>query len=162
MQSAIRRLVDTDIETVVALSLLAWAPVFASFEVELGPEIYRLLYPNWRSAQASAVQAACRAPENDVWVAVIDARPVGFVAVGYVDEGGARAGEIDMIAVDPGYQGEGVGTSLVDRAVTEIKSRGVDLAVIATGGDPGHAPARALYEKLGFDALHQVRYYRRL
>jgi hypothetical protein len=50
----------------------------------------------------------------------------------------------------------------VQRAVTEIKARGVDLAVIATGGDPGHAPARALYEKLNFNALHQVRYYRKL
>ncbi len=162
MQSAIRRLVDTDIETVVAFSLAAWAPVFASFEAELGSEIYRLLYPDWRSAQASAVEAACGAPENDVWVAVVDARPVGFVAVCYVDEAGTRAGEIDMIAVDPGYQGAGVGASLVERAVSEIRSRGVELAVIATGGDPGHAPARALYEKLHFGALHQVRYYRKL
>jgi hypothetical protein len=24
------------------------------------------------------------------------------------------------------------------------------MAVIATGGDPGHAPARALYERFGF------------
>jgi GNAT superfamily N-acetyltransferase len=158
MLSTIRRLVHTEIETVVA----AWAPVFASFELELGPEIYRMLYPDWRSAQASAVEAVCRAPENDVWVAVIDAREVGFVAVGYVDEGGTRAGEIEMIAVDPGYQGAGIGASLVNRAVTEIKSRGVDLAVVATGGDPGHEPARALYEKLHFDALHQVRYYRKL
>lgn len=162
MQSTIRRLVHTDIETVVAFSLAAWAPVFASFEVELGPQVYRLLYPDWRSAQASAVEAACRAPGNDVWVAAVDARPVGFVAVCYVDEGGTRAGEIEMIAVDPGYQRAGVGASLVNRAVTEIESRGVDLAVIATGGDPGHAPARALYEKLHFDALPQVRYYRKL
>jgi hypothetical protein len=29
-------------------------------------------------------------------------------------------------------------------------------------GDPGHAPARALYEKLGFKPLPLVRYYPRL
>jgi hypothetical protein len=32
---------------------------------------------------------------------------------------------------------------------------------VATSGDSGHAPARALYEKLGFRALPLMRYYRR-
>jgi ribosomal protein S18 acetylase RimI-like enzyme len=87
---------------------------------------------------------------------------VGFVAIGYVNEAATRAGEIHMLAVDPDHQRAGVGASLVRRAVTEIKSRGVDLAVIATGADTGHTPARALYDKLNFTALHQVRYYRKL
>jgi GNAT superfamily N-acetyltransferase len=160
--STIRRLGKTDVETVVAFSLAAWAPVFASFEVELGHEVYRLVYPDWRSVQAGAVEAVCRAPDKEVWVAVVDARPVGFVAVGFFDEGDARAGEIYMLAVAPGYQGAGVGAALVHRAVSEIKSQGVELAVVATGGDSGHASARALYEKLDFHALHQVRYYRKL
>ena len=64
-----------------------------------------------------------------------------------------------MIAVDPAHQNAGLGTSLMERAVTEIRARSVDLAVIATGGDPGHAPARALYEKFDFKPLAQVRYY---
>lgn len=34
------------------------------------------------------------------------------------------------------------------RAVTEIKTRGVDLAVVNIGGDHEHAPAGTLYEKL--------------
>jgi GNAT superfamily N-acetyltransferase len=162
MQSTIRRLIDTDVETVVTFSLAAWAPVFAGLEVELGQEVYHLVFPDWRSMQAGTVEAVCRAPENDVWVADVDARPVGFVAVGYVDEGAARAGEIHMLAVDPDHQRAGVGASLVRRAVTEIESRGIDLAIIASGGDPGHAPARAVYETLDFKGLQQVRYYRKL
>jgi GNAT superfamily N-acetyltransferase len=162
MQGTIRRLIDADVDTVVAFSLDAWAPVFASFEVELGQAVYDLVYPDWRTAQASAVEAVCRAPANQVWVAVVDARPVGFVAIGFVDEGGASAGEISMLAVDPVHQGAGLGAALVDRAVTEIKSQGVELAVIATGGDAAHAPARALYDKLSFTAVRQVRYYLRL
>ena len=162
MPTTIRRLVEADVVSVVAFSLEAWAPVFACIELELGQEVYRLLYPDWRSAQAGAVEAACRAPENDVWVAVVGARPVGFLALCFVNEDAARVGEIRMLAVDPAYQRAGVGASLVQRAVTEIKSRGVELAVVATGGDPGHAPARALYEKLDFDPFRQVRYYRKL
>jgi len=67
-----------------------------------------------------------------------------------------------MIAVDPAYQHQGVGASLMQHAVAEIEAKGLDLAVIATGGDPGHAPARALYERFDFKPFPQVRYYRRL
>ena len=160
--STIRGLADTDIDTVVTFSLAAWAPVFASMEAELGPDVYRLVYPDWRSAQASAVEAVCRTKQNEVWVAVVDGRPVGFVATGCVEEGGARAGEISMLAVDPDHQSAGVGASLMHWAIDRIKSLGLDLVVIGTGGDPGHAAARALYEKLDFKAFRQIRYYRRV
>ena len=87
---------------------------------------------------------------------------MGFVAVGFIDEEASRAGEIHMIAVDPAHQGAGVGASLIQWALTETKAEGVDLAVVATGGDRGHAAARALYEKLDSSPLHLVRYYRTL
>ena len=158
----IRRLAEHDVEPVVALSLAAWEPVFASLERELGQPVYDALFPDWRRAQAAAVEAVCRAPEHDVWVAVVDGRPVGFVAAGLVDEDAARAGEIHMVAVDPAHQGAGHAHALMEQALGAIKARGVDLAVVATGGDRGHAPARALYERLGFRALPLVRYYRQL
>jgi ribosomal protein S18 acetylase RimI-like enzyme len=162
MRTTIRRLVDADVEAVVAFSLDAWAPGFAGIEGELGTEVYRLLFPDWRSAQAGAIEAVCRAPDNDVWVAVVEDRPVGFIAVKYVDEDAVRAGEIEMVAVAPASQRTGVGAELIERAVAEIKAAGVHLVVIGTSGDPGHAPARALYEKLGFNGFRHVRYYRRL
>ena len=77
------------------------APVFASLEGELGSHTYGLLWPDWWSAQARAVEAACREPENGVWVAVVDGRPVGFVVVRLVNEDAARVGEVPMFAVDP-------------------------------------------------------------
>ncbi|MCV2488161.1 GNAT family N-acetyltransferase [Geodermatophilus sp. YIM 151500] len=162
MHTTIRRLEEADVAPVVRLSLTAWEPVFASFEAQLGPTVYRMLFPDWRSAQARAVETTCRAPDHDVWVADADGRPVGFVAVTEIEEDAARAGEIVMTAVDPAVQGAGVGTALLDHAVGEISARGLRLAVVATGGDPGHAPARALYERRGFRPLPLVRYYRPL
>jgi hypothetical protein len=38
----------------------------------------------------------------------------------------------------------------------------MDIAVVETGGDPGHAPARALYEASGFTHLPIARYFRLL
>jgi len=158
----IRRLADADVAAVVAFSVDAWAPVFESLEAEMGTEVYGAIYPNWRASQAAAVEGVCTAQENDVWVAVVDDRPVGFVAVSIIDEDAAKAGEIHMVAVDPADQGAGIGASLVQHALDAIKAQGIDLAVVATGGDPGHAPARALYEKFGFNPLQLVRYYRAL
>ena len=38
----------------------------------------------------------------------------------------------------------------------------MDIAVVETGGDPGHAPARAAYESAGFTVLPIARYFRLL
>lgn len=34
--------------------------------------------------------------------------------------------------------------------------------MVATGGDPGHAPARRTYERLGFAPPPLVQYYKKL
>ncbi len=162
MRVTIRPLTDADVAPVVAFSLAAWLPVFEGIEAELGPEVHRMLFPDWRSAQAQVITALCTAPDTDAWVAVVDDRPIGVVVVREIDEDAARAGEIALLGVDPAHQGAGVGSSLVERALAEITGAGLDLAVVATGGDPGHAPARALYEKLRFNAFRHVRYYRKL
>ncbi|RBY76396.1 GNAT family N-acetyltransferase [Geodermatophilus sp. TF02-6] len=153
---------DADLDAVVALALDAWTPVFASMTAAMGAAAFRLVYPDWRSAQATAVAEVCRAPGNDVWVADLDGEPVGFVAVRWTEEGATPVGEVEMIAVAPGSQRSGIGSLLLDRAVAEMTARGVPLAVIGTGGDPGHAPARALYERHGFTGLPLMRYYRPL
>ena len=50
----------------------------------------------------------------------------------------------------------------MDRSVDHMRERGMDIAALGTGGDPGHAPARALYEALGYTALPGVRYLKLL
>lgn len=66
-----RALALDDIDAVVAFALRAWAPVFASFQQVLGPEIYQQLYPNWLTSQARAVEAVCRDEHTRVWVAAL-------------------------------------------------------------------------------------------
>ena len=156
----IRPLREDDVDAVVAFGVEAWEPVFASFERELGPRIYAAMFPDWRASQAKVIADGCRADEHRTLVAVDDDRPVGFAVIGPVDEDAAKAGELHMIAVDPARQGEGIAAALMERALEEIRALGVDLAVIGTGGDAGHAPARALYERFGFRPLPLVRYYR--
>ena len=89
-------------------------------------------------------------------MAEADGRVVGFVNVIFDEPG--RSGEIYMIAVDPQIQRRGVGSLLTEKALDEMRARGIDLAIVATGGDPGHAPARATYDRAGFTPIPQVWY----
>lgn len=159
MTTSIRTLRPGDVPAVVEFSVRAWQPVFESFARVMGPEIYQRIYPDWQTIQAEAVGEACRADGNRVWVAEADGRPVGFIVVVIHDE---NRGEIYMVAVDPGYQDQGIGFRLVCFAVERIAELGIPLAEIGTGGDPGHAPARHVYEKAGFTAVPQVLYYKAL
>jgi len=123
----------------------------------LGARVNSLVYPDWAASQEDDVRRACSQPETQVTVAVDGETVLGFATVVVHSK---QFGEIDMIAVDPAAQGRGVARALMEHALTQIREAGCSLAVVATGGDPGHAPARALYEATGFTALPLVRYYR--
>jgi hypothetical protein len=47
------------LDSVVALALRAWEPVFRSIAEAKDPEVFRHFYPDWRVDQAKAVEAAC-------------------------------------------------------------------------------------------------------
>ncbi len=164
MPGTIRPLAESDVDAVVELSLRAWTPVFESFRTVMGEAVYRHLYPDWRAMQAAAVEGVLRDAGTSTWVAEDGGRPVGFVAVVHHDEthGEPNSSEIDMVAVDPEHQRRGIADALIAHAVEEARAHGSVLAVIGTGGDPGHAPARAAYEKAGFRPFPQVRYYKML
>ena len=127
----------------------------------LGNDIDRRLHPDWKASQAEEVRSVCANEERDVFVAVSDGRPVGFVAIALnaFHEG---MGMIDIIGVDPDYQRRGVGSRLTEFAAEHMRSHGMDIAVVETGGDPGHLPARAAYEESGFTLLPIARYFRLL
>jgi GNAT superfamily N-acetyltransferase len=91
----------------------------------------------------------------------LDGRPVGFVAVA-LNAFHERMGVIDFIGVDPDYQRRGISSRLTQVAIDHMRRQGMDIAVVATGGDPGHAPARAAYEEAGFTLLPISRYFRLL
>lgn len=148
-------------EAVVRLSLRAWEPVFDSIQNALDTDVYQAFYPNgWRVSQQKAVEEVCAAEDTNVWIAIDAGAAVGFVAVKLHLED--RMGEVYMVAVDPDFQGRGIGTTLMEFALGWMKDAGMSIAMVETGGDPGHAPARRTYEKLGFGLLPIARYFKKL
>ena len=161
MRPRIRPFEDRDAEAVVDLSLRTWTPVFASLEQVLGSDIFGRLHPDWREDQRRAVQEVCAEIKGRVWVAEVDGATVGFVATGVFDPERSM-GEISMLAVDPDYQDGGIGTALAEFALERLKDAGMRVAMVETGGDPGHAAARRTYEKAGFVLLPIARYFKNL
>jgi ribosomal protein S18 acetylase RimI-like enzyme len=150
---------DQDLADIVHLSLLAWEPIFRSFEHILGLELYTTMYPDWRKSQQEGVETVCRGKAK-VLVAETDGHVVGFVAYEVREQD--ERGEVLLLAVHPEYQRLGIGTELNVMALQKMQEAGVKMAVVETGGDSAHAPARRSYEKAGYTALPIVRYFKDL
>ncbi|MGL5872639.1 MAG: GNAT family N-acetyltransferase [Xenococcaceae cyanobacterium] len=157
------------LDAVIHLSLRAWKPVFDSIQNAMDADVYQAFYPdNWRVSQQKAVEDVCAAEDTNVWIAKVFDRPevndagstVGFVAVKLNLED--SMGEIYMVAVDPNFQGRGIGSTLIEFALNWMKDAGMSIAMVETGGDPGHAPARHTYEKAGFELFPVARYFKKL
>jgi ribosomal protein S18 acetylase RimI-like enzyme len=143
-----------DAERIVAFSLAAWSPVFESFRAVLGMALFDRVHGDWRTRQAAAVAQALE--HHETWVSLERDVVTGFVSVKF--DAADKSGEIYMMAVDPAYQRRGTATALTEHALSAMRRRGLDLAIVATGGDPGHAGARATYQRAGFVACPQVWY----
>src|SRR5689334_20497020 len=106
MDLSIRPFSNDDMDAVVDLSLLAWEPVFQSFEQVLGSAIYTLTYPEWQRQQREVVMQYCQSQaERSVWVADIAGTVAGFIV--YELNHATKTGEVMLLAVHPTYQNEG-------------------------------------------------------
>jgi GNAT superfamily N-acetyltransferase len=161
MDLTIRPLASDEVAALGELSVQAWEPVFASFRQVMGPEIFPLVYPDWQRQQREGVVGVCSdSARFTTLVAVVDEAVVGFIA--YEIDLENQTGEVYLLAVHPDHQNHGIGYALNMQALDEMKARGIRLAIVGTGGDPGHAPARRTYEKAGYSGLPLVRYYKSL
>jgi ribosomal protein S18 acetylase RimI-like enzyme len=161
LKVVIRPVRDEDVEPLVQLTLAAFVPNFRSFQAMLGPAVYELIWPDWQSSQRKGVETLCRdRDKHAVWVAEADAAPVGFIACEL--NPAERTAEVQLIAVRPDHQNQGIGTALNALALERMKESGVRLVHVDTGGDDSHAPARRAYEKAGYVAMPLVRYFKDL
>jgi GNAT superfamily N-acetyltransferase len=160
----IREATKADVGALVELTLLAFAPVFDSFQKLLGPAVYTAIWPDWRRSQSEAVETLCSDEGRTVLVAEVGGAAVGFIAyeVGRDEAADRVTGEVLLLAVHPDHQNLGIGTRLNERALDAMRDAGVTLAKLEAGGDASHAPARRSYENAGYVGLPVVRYYRKL
>lgn len=145
----------------LTLSLRAWAPVFEKLKHAVQPYVYQAFYPDgWQVRQAADILSFLEAEGDKVWVAVEAESALGWVGVRLHPED--RMGEIYIIAVDPAQQRRSIAKRLITHALSEMRSAGMEIAMVETGDDPGHAPSRATYERTGFERWPVARYFRKI
>jgi ribosomal protein S18 acetylase RimI-like enzyme len=153
---AYRPATEQDLEPIVAIARLIWhMGVGAALE-----QCYGLIGGKpWQDYIAQSMHTAvAQAIERDsCLVADVDGTVAGW-STWQTDES-RSIGTIGYNGVHPDFRGRGIGTELVRLALEQIRSAGMRIATVTTGLNEGHAAARAVYEKLGFQPLVESIYY---
>ncbi|MDP9886032.1 ribosomal protein S18 acetylase RimI-like enzyme [Sinomonas atrocyanea] len=147
---------------ILELTLSVFGPFYEdSFRPLVGEVVFTIQHGNWREDYEKTVPGLHN-PANGrhVDVAEDDGRIAGYVAWRVDPERGH--GAIEILAVDPVNRRAGLGRGLCEHALGRMKALGARMVEIGTGGDPFHAPARALYESLGCIQLPVAVYFKEL
>ena len=140
----IRAFETEDLDVIQNIRAQAFVPVFQSFRAIVGASISAIAFAQVEAEQAHLLEEICSAGSTQrVFVAVQEDQLVGFVSLSLDHK--QKIGEIGLNAVHPDYAGQGIGTLLYDYALGQMRSAGMKVAVVGTGGDPSHAPARRAY-----------------
>lgn len=146
---------------VIDLSLKAWSPVFAKMKQAVPAYVYNAFYPDgWEARQVADIKAVLHGDAEAIWTARDGEHIVGWAGIRVHRED--QMGEVYVIAVDPARQREGIATALMETAFSHMREAGLKMAMVETGGDPGHEASRATYEKAGFERWPVARYFREL
>ena len=81
-------------------------------------------------------------------MAIVNEAVIGFI--GFAMNHASGRGEIDLNAVDPEHQGQGIGEFMYKFAIRRMHSAGMKVVKVSTGGDSSHLPAMKAYKKTGF------------
>lgn len=150
--------VEAYVDECARISVEAYEFIHECYIDLITEEIHQDLMGNWREIKAAAIKKQQRG--ENAYVALVDGKVAGFIAFRINSNG---VGEILNNAVDSNYRGMGIGGKLYKFVFAEMQKQGVGYAMVTTGGDDGHAPARKAYEKAGFKHFTPSRtYYRKL
>jgi ribosomal protein S18 acetylase RimI-like enzyme len=147
-----------DAERCAEIAVEAWRCIFESWRELIGDSVWEAVFGDWSERKRLSVSAQVRDRSDCAIVSEAGGAVVGFLTWRLYDDQGV--GEISNNAVAPTHQGRGIGTAQVRHALDLFRREGMRAARVLTGGDEGHAPARAMYEKAGFErSLPYVEYF---
>lgn len=91
---------------------------------------------------------ALRSPDITFWSAWEGDELLGCGALKQLD---ASSGEVKSMRTAKSHRRKGVASKILEHLIQEAQGRGYDRLSLETGSFPEFAPARALYERYGFE-----------
>lgn len=145
----------------LTLSVRAWEHVFPLLRREVPEFVYNAFYPTgWRERQRNDLAEVLDNGSECIDVAIDGDRPTGWVCTRFHPED--NMSEIYILVVDPDYQRRGIGAALMECSFARAREVGMGMAMVETGDDGGHMPARMAYESMGFVRWPVARYFKDL
>lgn len=158
----IRSFVQHDLARLTELTIDTFRPFYEDyFRPLVGEVIFANQHGAWRDDYRTQV-AELHDPSQHKYVAVAETNDVIAGYVAWAVNPVRRSGTVTILAVSPGHRRRHAGFALCEHAFGQMRGLGAEVVEIGTGGDPFHAPARALYESLGCTPLPVAVYYRQL
>jgi len=159
---SIRAFQSDDLPVIQSIRNRAYQPIYDSFRHLVGEDVFRLEFSDWDQAQGDYLESICAENSGkEIYVATVDDAVVGFIGLSMNQASGR--GEVDLNAVDPVHQGDGIGEFMYQFVIRRMQSAGMKVVKVSTGCDSSHAPARRAYEKAGFNVfIPSIRMYWKL
>jgi len=162
VEPSIRPATLDDIDAIVEIAMRAWEPIWEERAGVLGEELMRAdCGGDPRERKAENLRGHCEWDLSTVYVTELNGQVVGFITFAPFWDNSIL--EIANNAVDPEYQGRGLGAAQYEHVLVWGRAKGLKYAKVTTGLDECHAPARAAYKRVGFDrSIPSVTYYMEL
>ena len=150
----IRPLEVDDYPATIELLVETFRPFFQDYvRPLLGEKVFQHQHGRWEQDYRDELPTL-HAPETNrhaVVAHLADGAITGLVS--WRLDGIPHHGQVYLLAVSPLHRRQHIGRRLCEHAIGHMRASGVEVVGIGTGGDPFHAPARALYEGLGFTQI---------
>ena len=158
----IRTFTQPDLALITELTIETFGPFYENyFRPLVGEVVFANQHGAWREDYRVQV-AQLHDPEQHKFVAVAESDGTIFGYVAWSVDPARRNASLSHLAVAAEQRRNHAGTALCEHAFGEMRALGAEVVEIGTGADPFHAPARALYERLGCTQLPIAVYYREL
>ena len=146
-----------DLERVCEIAKNAWSKIFDYMEETFGKDLYNTVNPNCRDSKTPALNKFFNEHPDWFYVAERNGKVVGFIT--FTLNFQTTTGTICNNAVDPLCGEKGVGQEMYQVVLERFRAEGMSAAMVTTGGDPAHAPARRAYERAGFKLKTEQIFY---
>lgn len=114
---------------------------------------------DWTRRKLAEIDDDVAAHPNGIFVADVDGISAGYITTRINEQ--TKIGRIPNLAVDPEFQGSGLGRKLIEHALAYFKSEGMLCAKIETLEQ--NEIGSAFYPSMGFvEVAKQIHYVRRL
>lgn len=134
-----------DLPRLHEIAVAAWRPIFDRYRLIVGEEMWNDVWRGWD--QSWFLYTPETWPGQGI-VTELEGEVVGFATWWFPSD---TLAEVGGNAVDPKFQGRGIGSAQIRWVVDLFRRKGFRCAKVLTGLDPAHGPARAEYRKAGLD-----------